>query len=60
MLEGYKTYILCIAAFLVALGAALTQLANGQTVEYQYVVDTLIALALLFLRKGIKTDSEKV
>lgn len=60
MLKGYKTYLVCLSAFLVALAQVISQYANGETVEFQFVIDSLLAIALLFLRKGIKTDTQKV
>lgn len=53
MLNGYKTYIAAVAAILVALGAAMQAYVNGQPIEYQLVIDSCIALAMIFLRKGI-------
>jgi hypothetical protein len=54
MLEGKKTYLVAIAAVLIAVSAAIQQYTNAQVVEYQYIIEALIALALCFLRKGIK------
>ena len=55
MLDGYKTYIVALGAFLIALGVTLTAWGNGQTIDWQLLVEALIALAMIFLRKGIKT-----
>lgn len=55
MLEGKKTYIAAAGALLVAIGAAAQAYANGLAIQYDLVVDAFIALALLFLRKGIKS-----
>lgn len=54
MLDGKKTYLVAIAAVLIAVGAAIQQYTNAQVVEYQYIIEALIALALCFLRHGIK------
>lgn len=56
MLKGYKTYLVCLSAILIAVAGAINQYVAGQPIEYQYIIDSLIALALLFLRKGIKTS----
>lgn len=55
MFEGQKTYMVALAAVLIAVGAAIQQYYAGQVVDIQYIIEALIALALLFLRKGIKT-----
>jgi hypothetical protein len=61
MLNGYKTYIAAIAAFLIALGAAMQAYVNGQPIDYQLLVSAFIALAMIFLRKGVaKTTSTPV
>jgi hypothetical protein len=54
MLDGYKTYIAALAAFIVALGAALTQYTTNGLIDINAVVTAFIALALVFLRQGIK------
>ena len=55
MFDGMKTYMVAVAAVLIAVGAAIHQYYAGQTVDIQYVIEALIALALCFLRKGIAT-----
>jgi hypothetical protein len=55
ILEGYKTYIMAIAAFMVAAGVGIQAYYNGDAVQWQLVIDALIALAMVFLRQGIKT-----
>lgn len=55
MLDGTKTYMVAFAAVLIAAGAAIQQYYAGQTVDIQYIIQALVALALIFLRKGIKT-----
>jgi len=57
MLEGKKTYIAAAGALLVAIGAGCQAWANGIPIQYDIVVDAFIALALLFLRKGIKNQA---
>ena len=54
LLDGYKTYMMAIAAFMVAAGVAIQAYYNGQIVNWQLVIDALIALAMVFLRQGIK------
>ena len=54
MLNGMKTYMVAIAAVLIAIGAAIQQYYAGNGVDLQYVIEALIALAMIFLRKGIK------
>lgn len=54
VLDGYKTYLAAIAAVLIAVGAAIQQFTMGQKIEYQLVVEAVIALAMIFLRSGIK------
>ena len=57
-LGGYKTYLMALAAFMIAAGAAIQNYYTGEIVNYQLVIDALIALAMVFLRKGI-TDATK-
>jgi len=54
ILEGKKTIIVGLSAFLIAIGKALSDYATLGTFDPQYVIDSLIALALIFLRQGIK------
>ena len=54
MLEGYKTYIAAIAAFVTALGFFLEQWVSHGVIEPTALITAFIALALLFLRQGIK------
>ena len=61
MLSGYKTYLAAIAAVLIAIGALIQTYVNGQQIQYNLIIESLIALALIFLRKGItKTQEKKV
>jgi hypothetical protein len=57
ILEGYKTYITAIAAIMVAVGVAIQDYYAGNTVNTQIVIEALIALAMIFLRHGTKTDT---
>jgi len=58
ILDGYKTYIAAMAAFLLALGAAMQAFVIGDPINYQLLIDAFIALAMIFLRKGVaKTTS---
>lgn len=56
MLDGYKTYLTATAAFLIALAGVINEYVNGQEIHYELVVTALIALAILFLRKGTKNE----
>ncbi len=56
MLNGWKTYLAALAALLTALGATITQYLSNGTVDYTAVITAFIALALIFLRQGIKQD----
>ena len=52
-LNGKKTYIAALCAFGIVLLQAIVQWANGDTVELQRLFDAFIALAMIFLRKGV-------
>jgi Flp pilus assembly pilin Flp len=54
MMDGLKTYMVAIAAVLIAVGAAIQQYYAGESIDIQYLIEALIALAMIFLRKGIK------
>ena len=54
MLNGYKTYLMALAAFLIALGSSIMNYYNGEPLEIDVLVQAFIALALLFLRKSQK------
>lgn len=54
ILNGYKTYIAALAAFLTALGFFLERWVNQGVIEPTALITAFIALALLFLRQGIK------
>ena len=57
MLDGYKTYIAAIAAFLTALAYFLTQWVNNGVIEPTALITAFIALAIAFLRQGIKKET---
>ncbi len=59
MLNGYKTYLAAVAAVLIALGYAIQNWLDTGNIEIQAVVSALIALALIFLRQGIKEKDVK-
>ena len=59
MLNGYKTYLAAFAAFIIALGYAIQEYLNTGNIEVTAVISALIALALLFLRQGIKREEVK-
>jgi hypothetical protein len=54
MLNGYKTYLAAIAAILIALGVGIQEYGNGSPIEFNLIIEALIALAMIFLRQGIK------
>ena len=60
MLNGYKTYIAAAAAFMIALGAAMQAYVNGQPIDYQLLIQAFIALAMIFLRKGVSKTAAEV
>jgi hypothetical protein len=59
MLNGYKTYLAAIAALLVAIGYCLQEYLSTGNIAVQAVISAFIALALLFLRQGIKKEEVK-
>ncbi len=59
MLNGYKTYLAAFAAFIIALGYAIQEYLSSGGIHIEAVVSALIALALLFLRQGIKKEEVK-
>lgn len=59
-LDGKKTYLAAIAAVLIAVGGAINDYCTGQRINLELVISSIIALALIFLRKGIKTEVEKI
>jgi hypothetical protein len=59
MLNGYKTYLAAIAALLIAISTAIQQYLNFQVIDYAAVISAFIALALIFLRQGIKKEGVK-
>jgi hypothetical protein len=59
MLDGYKTYVTAIAAFLIALGYFLNKWVNEGVIAPEALILAFIALAQLFLRQGIKKEGVK-
>lgn len=59
MLNGYKTYLAGLSAFLTALAVAITEYLNTGIINYEPVVLSLIALAVIFLRQGVKEKKVK-
>lgn len=55
-LDGYKTYLAAIAAFLTALGVFIQEYVTTGHIEPTALVMAFIALAILFLRKGIQKE----
>jgi hypothetical protein len=56
MLNGYKTYLTAIAAFLIALGYFIQGWLNEGVLKPEALILAFIALAQLFLRKSIKKE----
>jgi len=54
ILNGYKTYIVAIIAFLIALGYTIQGWLTDGDLRLEGLSTAFIALALLFLRQGIK------
>lgn len=54
MLDGYKTYLAAFGAVLIAVGTNIIQWSNCQPVDITLTVGALTALAVIFLRQGIK------
>jgi len=57
-LDGKKTYIVSALAFFIVLAQAGIDVLNGKQIDLNLLFQAMIALALLFLRKGIKTNGE--
>jgi hypothetical protein len=57
-LDGKKTYIVSTLAFAIVLAQAAIDVMNGKQIDLNLLFQAMIALALLFLRKGIKTNGE--
>ena len=55
LLDGYKTYLMAIAAFMIAAGTTIVNYYNGTPLEIDVLIEAFIALALLFLRKSQKS-----
>lgn len=56
ILDGYKTILVSISAILIAVGSAIQNYYSGIPIDYEIVIEALIALALIFLRQGIKKN----
>lgn len=59
MIDGYKTYLAGLAAFLTALAVAINAYLENGIVDYEPVILSLIALAVIFLRQGVKQKVKK-
>jgi len=59
MLEGYKTYIAALAAFGIAACTVLLQWTNSEPMDIELIISALVALAMIFLRKGITQEAIK-
>lgn len=56
MLDGYKTYLTAIAAVLIALGYFINKWVVEGVIAPEALILAFIALAQLFLRKGLKKE----
>jgi hypothetical protein len=56
MLDGYKTYLAGLAAVLTALGYTINLWVTTGDIDVQALVSAFIAMALIFLRQGIKKE----
>jgi len=59
-LAGKKTYLAAIAALLSAIAAGIDAYVNGQPINWELLVSAFIALALIFLRQGIKKQFDEI
>jgi len=59
MLNGYKTYLAAAAAVLLAAGSTINAYITGEPMKIEILLSAIIALAILFLRKGIKDNGGK-
>jgi len=60
MLDGYKTYLAALMAVILAVAYAIIAWTNNQEIDIQAIITALVALAVLFLRKGIKDEIKTV
>lgn len=54
MIDGYKTYLAAIIAFVIALLGVILEYLQGSEIHLELLTAAFIALAVLFLRQGIK------
>jgi len=59
MLDGYKTYLTAIAAFLIALGYFINKWVVEGVIAPEALIMAFIALAQLFLRQSLKKELKK-
>lgn len=57
-LNGKKTYIMALCAFGIVLLQAIMQWCNGDNVDLQLLFEAFIALAMIFLRKGVSKAAQ--
>jgi len=57
MLDGYKTYIVAIIGFLIAVGYTIQGYLEEGDLHLEALATGFVALAVLFLRKTIKTKN---
>ena len=53
MIDGFKTYLAAIMAFVIALLGVTLEYVQGSEIHLELLTSAFIALALLFLRKSI-------
>lgn len=54
MLDGYKTYLVAFLAFVIAACTVAIQYCNGEPMNVELLISALVALAMIFLRQGVK------
>ena len=59
MLNGYKTYLAGLSAFLTSCAVAINDYLSTGAVNYEPVILSLVALAIIFLRHGVSQEKMK-
>jgi len=59
-LNGKKTYIAALAAFGIVLLQAIEQWCNGEPIDLRLLFEATIALAMIFLRKGVAKNLKEM
>lgn len=58
-LDGKKTYIVSTLAFAIVLAQTVIDALEGRQIDLNLLFQAMIALALLFLRQGVKKEGVK-